>query len=253
MWSGRSWRGEQSASKSLFSSAKETAVFKADSIKGRGCYLEEPLCLHFKGLVLLLDWSCFMQLLNEKHLFGIIPQQQIRFSQDSLTMWESFCDCPDLCSVIKITTLTSALSNALPKENIKNIQICYKLTGFIAPAWFRWFIFPLNSWTQLEINYSTEHFGSSSYPLPLSSVPFRHWQCLILANSSGTFFRGFWKGSHYTKKWNRWTSDKENDCNHGTYFLSLASLVWALKKKALSASTEHFHYWWLESKLKVYL
>lgn len=66
------------ASKALFSSAKETAVFKADSIKVNGCYLEELLCLHFKGPVLLLG--------REKHLFGIIPQQQIRFSQDSLTM-----------------------------------------------------------------------------------------------------------------------------------------------------------------------
>lgn len=125
---------QQRASKSLFSSAKESALFKADSIKGRGCYLEEPLCLHFKGPVLLLGWSCFMQFLNEKHLFAVIPQQQIRFSQDSLTVWESFCDCPDFCRVIEITTLTSALSNVLLKENTKKIQIYYRLTGFITPA-----------------------------------------------------------------------------------------------------------------------
>lgn len=46
---------KQCANKSLFSSAKETAIFKADSIKVNGCYLEELLCLHFKGPVLLLD------------------------------------------------------------------------------------------------------------------------------------------------------------------------------------------------------
>jgi len=78
-----------------------------------------------------------MQLLNEKHLFGIIPQQQIRFSQDSLTMWENVCDCPDFCGVIKIMTLTSALSNAVLKENIKIIQIYYKFRGFITPSGFK--------------------------------------------------------------------------------------------------------------------
>lgn len=78
-----------------------------------------------------------MQLLNEKHLFGVIPQQQTRFSQDSLTVWERFCDCPDFCSATEITTLPSALSSAPLKENTKNTQIYYQLTGFVTPAWFR--------------------------------------------------------------------------------------------------------------------
>lgn len=156
-----------SASKTLFSSAKETAVFKADSIKVNGCYLEELLCLHFKGPVLLLGWYCFMKLLNEKHLFGIIPQQQIRFSQDSLTMWENLCDCPDFCGVIKIKTLTSALSNAVLKENVHTtiFTSSKKFRGFITFIALKYFIFLGNYSTELEIRYNSEHFESFFYQL----------------------------------------------------------------------------------------
>lgn len=243
---------KQRASKSLFSSAKETALFRADSIKGNGCYLEELLCLHFKGLVLLLDWYCFMQLLNEKHLFGIRPREQIRFSLDSLSMWESLCDCPDLCGVIKITTLTSALSNAVLKENIKIIQIYYKFRGFISPSGFRSLIFLLNFWTQLEINCNSERFESFSCSLALTDVPFRLCQCPIIANSSGCFCHRVLEGFSLYQRGKWWKCGKENDHNHVRYFLPFASLVSSLRK-GCSASTEYSHYRWPQMKVKVYL
>lgn len=197
-----------------------------------------------------------MQLLNEKHLFGIRPRQQIRFSLDSLSMWESLCDCPDLRGVIKITTLTSALSNAVLKENIKIIQIYYKFGGFISPSGFRSLIFLLNFWTQLEINCNSERFESFSCSLTLTDVPFRLCQCPIIANSSGCFCQRVLEGFSLYQRGKWWKCGKENDHNHVRYFLPFASLVLSLKKGALpllNIPTTDGHKWKSKSTCKLHL
>lgn len=164
-----------------------------------------------------------MQLLNEKHLFGIIPQQQIRFSQDSLTVWEGFCGCPDFCSAIEITTLTSALCNALLKENTKKYSDLLQTYRIYHPSMIYITYFPskfLNStWNKLQ----DWTFWLFFLPSTFKQCPFQTLTVSDSSQHSGNFFQR--NNSHYTKKWKQWKSDKDNNCNHVTYFLALASLV----------------------------
>lgn len=88
------------------------------------------------------------------------------------------------------------------------IYITYFPSKFLNSTWNK-----LQDWT----------FWLFFLPNTFKQCPFQTLTVSDSSQHSGNFFQR--NNSHYTKKWKQWKSDKDNDCNHVTYFLALASLV----------------------------